>query len=141
MGACLPRYETYLKSIRLYCRAIQLKLEFSAADGDGAYVPSRRIIRVDPELSEASTIAVLLHELGHVLDDTTIKKAKFREVERAYTRLHKAPHRLSPVHSKTIIRTERRAWEYGRVVAKILGIPIGRWYDKTMAGCIKAYKE
>lgn len=136
----LKRYELYLKTIRLYCKAIQIKLEFNAADGDGAYVPSRRIIRVDPDLGESHTIAVLLHELGHVLDDTMVSRRRFREMEKAYTILHKG-RSLPPRHRKTIIRTEQRAWEYGRVVAKILSIPVGKWYGKTRAICMKAYRS
>lgn len=139
MRASLKNYDAYASSIRLYCKTIRIKLEFSAVDGDGAYVPARRLIRVDPELSEANTIAVLLHELGHLLDDTILNKEKFREVEKAYTSLHKR--KLRPGHKKTIIRTEVRAWEYGRVVAKILGIRLGKWYDSARAECIKAYKS
>lgn len=136
----LKNYELYVKNIRLFCKSIRLRLQFSAADGDGAYLPARRIIRVDPELSESETIAVLLHELGHVLDDTMLNKARFRDVTRAYTNLNQE-RPLTSVQRRTIIRTEERAWEYGRVVAKILGIPLGRWYDKKMAYCLKAYKS
>lgn len=134
----LSKYKLYVKYIQLYAKAIHMRLEFSAYDGDGAYVPSRRLIRVDPELSEAATIAVLLHELGHVLDDTLMSKKRFREVERAYKNLDTPRYKK---HKKAILRTERRAWEYGRVIAKILGIPLGKWYDKARDCRIKAYKE
>lgn len=134
----LKNYRLYVKAIQLYAKAIHIKLEFSAYDGDGAYVPSKRLIRVDPELSEAPTVAVLLHELGHALDDTLMSKKRFREVDRAYRNVDTPRYKK---HKKAILRTERRAWEYGKIIAKILGISLGKWYDNARDLRLKAYKE
>jgi hypothetical protein len=135
----LKHYDLYLKKIRLYCQTVRTKIEFCNVDGDGAWVPARRLIRVDPELTEPHIIAVLLHELGHLLDDTLMTKAKFREIDKAYGKLYST--RPAPNRKKTIYRTEVRAWEYGRVVAKILGIRLGLWYNNVRADCLKGYKK
>ncbi len=137
--ASLKKYDTYLKSIRAYCKASKLKLELRACAYDGLFIPSRSIVRVDPDLSETVKIAALLHELGHFMDYRISPNATWAEIEKAYVRCEEK-HRDAK-YKRIVVRTEMRAWDYGRVVAKILGIRLGKWYDRTMAECIKDYKS
>ncbi len=135
----LKHYGRYIRYIKAYCSAIHLSLEFSNKDDEGAYIPSLRKIRVDPDLPESSQLAVLLHELGHVLDDTLLAKKKFRQMERAYMKVYS--HKCSKKQKRVVYRAELRAWEYGRVIAKILDIRLGKWYDKYRSKCLQGYRK
>ncbi len=134
----LKHYCKYIKCIRLYTKAIQLRLEFKETPYGGVFFPSRRLIRIDPGLSESKTVAALLHELGHVLDDTIVSSKKFRQMEKAYAGAYS---KQSKKQAEVVYRTELRAWEYGRVVAKILGIKVGKWYNAYRRECLKGYRN
>lgn len=137
-GRELKHYELYLKSIKAYCKAIHMKLEFSELDDDGAFIPSKRMVRVSPNLPESTTIAVLLHELGHALDFVLMRPPQYRQTEAAYRNLYKIKYTR---HQKTVLLTERRAWEYGKAVAKTIGIPLGQWYADTAKESIDTYRK
>lgn len=135
----LVYYEDYLRRLRAYARGIRVRLTFSCeAASEGVWVPNKRAVRVDSDLTEAQTIAVILHELGHVLDDTLITGKQFRIVNRAYAKYYDL--RCSKKQRQLVKYAEVRAWEYGRVIAKILGIRLGKWYDKESKACLKSYK-
>jgi hypothetical protein len=50
-GIDLKHYDTYLQSLELYAEASGLTVEYGEMDSPGVYVPSRRKIRIDPDLS------------------------------------------------------------------------------------------
>lgn len=127
MDRDLKHFEMYVQRIQMYAESMQIKLEYSDADGEGAYIPSRNKIRVDPDLSESREIAVLLHELGHALDDTLADAKTYGAIERAYKRVYRG--RTTPAQRQLVIECEERAWEYGARLAKKLGIRLGKWYS------------
>ena len=89
MGRPLPNYEEYFDKIAVYCEAVDLVIERKECDSDGLYVPTRRRIVIDRDLDESSEIAVLLHEIGHTLDDALKDQCEEKKIDRAYTAFYK----------------------------------------------------
>ena len=140
METDLKYYTKYLKLLHLYAKAIRIKVVYtSKEDSDGTYLPTLREIRLDPDLSESTMIAALLHELGHVLDCTLLRGKTFRQMEKAYTRIY--TRKYTKRQKQIVLKAERRAWGYGKVIAKILGIRLGKWYDDYRQYCLKDYLE
>jgi hypothetical protein len=137
-GRTLKLHDEYLQRLELYAEASKLTVEYKQEDGDGAYVPSRRLIRIDPDLNDSFQVAVFLHELGHHLDDRLVHEKYLDRVNKAYTAFYAEKH--TKRHLKLIRETEERAWEYGRTVAKIVKIRLGKWYDDAQKLCLESYK-
>lgn len=133
----LKHYETYIKLIRSYAKGIHLKIEF--VDGDnGVFSAQLRRIRCGTEQDETAIVATLLHELGHALDDALVNRKTFRAMSKAYIALeHK---KANAKQRRAIVKTEQRAWAYGKIIAKILCIPLGKWYDTYSRRYIREYK-
>lgn len=96
----------------------------------GEFDPRRRTISLNSKVPQTTQIAVFLHELGHFLDH--MKDPKFsqsKKLLRGYSKyIFSKP--VTTEEKKRIIECERRAWSNGIVIAKLLGIPLGRWYKK-----------
>lgn len=107
----------------------------------GEFDPRRRTISLNSGISERAQIATFLHELGHFYDH--IKDPKFsnsKKLIRAYScYISEIP--VSAEDKRRIIECERRAWNYGRVIAKILKIPTGRWYEKERKEGMSFYRS
>lgn len=140
-GRKLKRYDEYLQKLELYAEASGIKIEYAVNDSDGVYLPIKRIVRVDPDLPESVELAVILHELGHSLDDslTSINQHRYRMISRAYVAFYneKATH-----HQKNLVMgCEERAWANGRAIAKQVRIPLGKWFDEMAKSYLRLNKE
>ncbi len=135
----LRNYDRYFLILENYARANGVTIEYRDEPGSGAWVPSRRKIVLDPGLSQSFEIAVLLHELGHLLDDTLFDKKREAKLDKAYG----ADHGGSATASQRalILLCEERAWNFGRGVAKKLRIRLGKWYDKAVAESLQSYRN
>jgi len=135
----LKNYDRYLQSLEMYIKASGLTIKYATQPGDGSYSLKFRRITVDPDLTETEELAVILHELGHSLDDLMVNKSTERALTAAYT--------ASELNSATkeqrrrVLRCEKRAWKYARATAKKLNIPLGVWFDNIQAACLKDYKD
>lgn len=126
----------------MYAKAIGIKVTYKDTGDDGVYIPNLHLIRIDPNLSDSHEIAALLHELGHSLDDALVGVAgakRLRAINKAYTKIYKAKH--TPKQLRIVLQCERRAWKYGRAIAKKLHIRLGAWYGSYMDQCIQDYKK
>lgn len=135
----LKNYDIYLQRLELYIKASRLKLVYAPEIGEGAYVPSSRTIRIDPDLSESEEIATILHEIGHSIDDTLVSGTQETRLEAAYRLVYKK--KGSETHNTLVYECEERAWKFGRGVAKRLHIPLGNWFNRCEKEGLKAYKE
>lgn len=138
-GRALKLYDEYLQRLELYAKASNILLVLAPEDSDGAYIPSRNMIRVDPDLTDSHQIAVILHELGHSLDDRLVDKKFASRVDRVYSSYYAG--KIKGTQLEFLLDTERRAWEYGRAIAKITKIPLGQWYDAAKDYCLRTYHE
>lgn len=134
--SCLKNYTKYIHVIKLYAKILRIKIVYKDYPCDGSYVPSRRQLVIDNDLDEPDEIATLLHELGHHLDFEMDYPAS---LARAYTSYYKNKH--SKKQYSLVKQRERAAWDYGKVIAKKLGIRLGKWYAIIRRDSLRTYKS
>lgn len=135
----LKKYESYLFDIKTFAKALKIKLEWKSTSSDGEYLPSKRKIKIDPDMSEADTISTLLHELGHVLDEMSLDEKTANKIGKSYGVIYTDCYSTKDVD--IVAAAEIRAWNYGRAIGKNLGIRIGKWYDLAARQAIRDYKK
>lgn len=138
-GISLKHYHAYMERLKAYAEAVGLDIKYGDLDGeDGYFSPHRRYIKIDNDLSESYEIAIILHELGHSLDDTVADMKTESEADTAYSAMYRD--KATKKQNKIVIACEKRAWKYGRKLAKQLDIRLGKWFDEAKSECLKAYK-
>lgn len=138
MRKTLKNYDQYWGRITAYAKASGIAIELKPEDSDGCYIPSRSKIRVDNTLSEAHTIAVLLHELGHAFDIGIANKKLDAKTEKAYEAVLRG--KYTPAQKDLFMACEERAWDGGVVIAKNLKIRLGKWFTDSRNKCIKSHR-
>lgn len=138
-GRSLKNYEKYLNALKMYADAIRIKVVYKNSAEDGIYIPSRRRIEIDLDLPESFEIAILLHELGHSMDTVFAGEKIERSIDRAYKAIYKR--KGTDIQNQLVMDCERRAWNYGRSIAKTTGIPLGKWYLEAEKHCLSSYKS
>jgi hypothetical protein len=138
-GRPLKNYDYYKDKLEQYAAACEITVERKSYAGDGAYMPSQRKVVLDVDLPESTEIATFLHELGHSMDDTLLSKSYEKKLSRAY----RAVYEKLPTQSQLqeVIECERRAWIFGRALAKKLRIPLGKWYESEEADALGLYRS
>lgn len=139
----IKNYTTYYNKLLAYAELCGVKVYFAELKDNeqgkdmGEYLYKNRSINLNKKMTEKETLAVLLHELGHFMDDKINPKS--RSTERAYEKLNNNK-KLTPHQRELIIRCERVAWEYGEGLAKKFKIPLGSWfYNELQAGMSNYY--
>jgi uncharacterized protein with von Willebrand factor type A (vWA) domain len=90
-------------------------------------------------LDDSTEIATLLHELGHQFDDALKDPKKRKKYDKAYPAFYKG--QASEKQKKLVLECEKRAWEYGKAIAKKLRIKLGKWYEHEKEQALKEYGE
>lgn len=139
-GIDLKNYTVYLKRLLALAKVLGIKVEFTSTSSEGIWMPAISKIKIDNELEESATIAALLHELGHSMDDS------FRITYNEDSALYKAydafyNNRATKKHMRLVRKCEIMAWKNGRELAKRLKIPLGKWYDKDEKYCLNTYRN
>ncbi len=143
MPTSLKHHARYQRALKRYATAINLSLRYVAgAPDEGIYNPRRKTVKIDSDLPETERVAATLHELGHALDDSiswSEDSALNSRIMVAYAATYstKAPSRKQ---RRLVLRCEKAAWRYGRVIAKQLNIKLGKWYYDYMELCLKSYR-
>lgn len=137
--AYLKNYEKYLRSIEIYAKASGIVISRKDEAEEGSYSHTRRRITIDPDLPPAMEIAVLLHELGHAIDMASIKAPKMKVIDNIYYDFDRGT--KSSKKRSVVLDMEKRAWYYGRAIAKMLRIRLGKWYDSTQQSCLYSYRN
>ncbi len=135
----MTKYEDYLFKIKILAKALQVNVEWRTNPSDGSWLPSRRAIVIDPDLSETETLSTLLHELGHVIDDSVMREKNAAVVAKSYAVVYTKHYSTNDV--SVVVAAEIRAWNYGAAIAKNLGIRTGKWYDKFAREELSYYKK
>lgn len=138
-GRPLPNFDLYLDKLGAYAKACEITIEYRDEPGDGAYIPARRKIVLDKDLPESTEIATFLHELGHSLDDKLYDKIEFKKLDRLYKLVYKG--KLPAAKLPEVLECEKRAWVFGRAIAKKLRIPLGSWYSREEAEALSHYEQ
>lgn len=137
MGRPLKNFDIYMDKLRMYVEACELTLEYKDIDGDGVYLPSRRVITLDKDLPESTEVATLLHEMGHTMDDSLYDPASEKKLDKAYKAVYK--NKASYDQTQAVLACEQRAWVFARGIAKKIRIPLGKWFDQEEKDALNSY--
>jgi Zn-dependent peptidase ImmA (M78 family) len=138
-GRKLKNYDKYLEKIEHYAQACEITIKYGQEDGDGSYSPARRTVKIDENLSDSAELATLLHELGHVLDDSTRQRFEEPKLSSAYNAVYNKKPTKKQI--ELVLECEEAAWVYARAIAKKLRIPLGKWFDDEMKDGLDSYRE
>lgn len=141
MGINLKHYDDYSFKLKRFAKAMGITVTYtSEIDCAASYQPHVRRIKIDSELPQSEEVAALLHELGHAIDDAIMivnHKRHYKATDKAYPRYYAG--KGTKKDALKVLLCERRAWKYGRAIAKRLDIRLGVWYDEFMLECLEAY--
>lgn len=135
----LKHYDKYLDILQIYAKVIGIKIQFTNYEQDGCWIPSARKVKIDPNMSQMDEISTILHELGHAIDDAFEMSGGQGPLDEAYIAMY--AEKATKPQKKLVIKAERKAWENGRVIAKLLGIRLGKWYTDIAKQAIDDYKK
>ena len=135
----LRNYQKYLNKLLDQSAMWEVTVYSAALKSNlGEYVSGKRVINLEETMDQSEEIAVLLHELGHFLDDMEdpgFNNGKILLAAYGVINVKEENAVLSRKAKALVIECERRAWAKGRVLAKKLKIPLGSWYDvEELAG-------
>jgi hypothetical protein len=136
----LRRYDLYIDKLMAYAEACQITVVYRIEPSDGVYIPARRKIVLDKDLEPGEEIATFLHELGHAMDDSLENgTTHFKKLQNAYHATYEK--KPTKYQRSLVVACEKRAWEYGRGIARKLRIPLGKWFTEAMEDGLKSYRE
>lgn len=136
MRGDLKHYDLYLKRINLFLKSLGVKVK---KNGEYKYVISKRTVTVETGEDETTHIASFLHEAGHMLDHMINESFNNTTISKAYGRIYTTKYSTSDL--SVVLIVEKRAWNYGRILAKNLGIGLGKWYDKEEKEALASYRR
>lgn len=135
----LKNYKKHLSKLIALANAFGVTVEFKPEIDDGIYIPSKRKIRIDDDMTQTETIATLLHEIGHLLDDVANIDVNHRQMSKAYRAVyHGRPTKLQKI---VVVNCEYRAWVIGQTLALALKIKVGTWYNVHMESALNSYLD
>jgi hypothetical protein len=138
-GRPLKYFEDYRDLLHKYAKGSGIKVIYKDLDTYGTYVHDRRELTLCKDMDESTEISALLHELGHADDEVLTNKSLNRMVNKAYPRVYRG--KATKKQKKLVLECEKRAWKFGRGLAKKLRIPLGKWYDDQERECLASYKD
>jgi hypothetical protein len=140
METRLPKYSEYLDSLKLYAKALKIKVEYKHGDFEGGeYHHHVRVLRLEPDLSESQEIACFLHELGHAFDESACDYNYVKNLSKAYLAFYED--RATPLQVAGVLKCEREAWRYAEIIAKLLKIKLGKWFYKNKKYFLEGYEK
>lgn len=135
----LKHYKKHLRKLVKFANALGIKVEFKHEVSDGVFIPWKRKIRIDDSMTETETVATLLHEIGHMLDDLTDLYSSPSKIAASYHAVYYS--KPTRVQKAAVLACETRAWNIGRLVAKQLKIRLGAWYLHYANLSLQTYQE
>ncbi len=134
------KFTKYLLKLVTHANLHGIKVQFKVGEED-RYIPSRNLIIIDGDIEDydEDTLISLLHELGHVYDREHHTPKDIPKFNKAYPTIYNSNPPKSIV--KYALMFERRAWRYGKDIAKRLGITLSSEYDKQAKLCIQDYRN
>lgn len=133
----LKNYDTYLMKLKRFAKINRISVVWRESASDAEWVPSKRQVKLDKELSQAEIIAAFLHELGHSMDDTLTGKHE-KAISKSYDSYYANKH--SRKQWQTVRHHEVEAWRFAKLIAKMVGIPLGKWFSDYKRECLRSYR-
>lgn len=132
------RFTKYLLKLVTYANLQGIKVQFKENTED-RFIPSKNLIIIEGDIEDYNEelLIALLHELGHVYDDQRQTPKDIKKCNQTYPRIYakNPPMRII----KNALMFERRAWRYGKLIAKNLGITLTKMYKQQQEECLLAY--
>lgn len=139
VGRKLKHFEKYLDKLNNYADALGIKIKYTDTEDEGSFSSHRKCVKVDGGLSHSGEIATILHELGHASDPNIVGPDNNKSLDDAYAVVYvKKP---TNRQLNLVVEAEEKAWLYGRTIAKMLRIPLGKWYDQEEKESLDTYKD
>jgi len=135
----VKNYDIYLSRLINFAKALGIKMTWKPDIGcDGLYDPISHQVEIDNELDNDEEIATILHELGHAMDEYRVERLDQPRRMKAYTAWYDG--KDTKLQRKLVIEEEIIAWKIGRLIAKQLKIPLGKWYDYNQKAGLAVYR-
>jgi hypothetical protein len=135
----IKNYRLYIQRLEKYAKSVNIRVVRSQQDGDGEYDTQNSVLYIDPDLDEDDELSTFIHELGHAFDYMLSHKKLSPKIWRAYEKVYyKKPNQEE---LDTVVEAEVRAWEIGKLVARRLKIPLGKWYAKARKSSLLNYRS
>jgi len=117
-----------------------VKVEFKSGNFSALNI-TRKIIYIGKDQKNQIILFSLLHEIGHHL--IKIIKPNIYETDCYQDGLQNKDEKipLTKPQKKLILGTEKRAWEKGEIVAKLLDIKLPNGYNNFKNKCLSEYKK
>lgn len=138
-GRRLPKYEEYMSRLKNFAQTLGIKVKKGCEDSEGSYSPKARRITLDEDNTESQDVGAFLHELGHAVDEMLLNNKIKDSINEVYEIVYRKS--VSPRQRAILMNNEKRAWMYGRSIAKQLNIRLGNWYGDLELDCLKRYSE
>lgn len=136
----LKNYKKYFSLLKKFCKLQGIKVVIESNSIEGTrYAGQQRCIYIDKSEQESSKIAGFIHELGHVLDELSLSKRQLKIVANAYPAFYAETSGIR--QEEEVMQSEIRAWKYGIIIAKVVQIPLGKWYFEEKIKSLKAYRN
>lgn len=136
----LKHFPKYLKKLCKFSKEMGFKVRFTddeEFDEQGEFNPTKKQIKIGIfEKKSSEVIALLLHEMGHVLDHHLSKGFSF-SINRAYFNMYME--KSTRNQQEIVLECEKRAWEYGEGISRCCGIKLGKWFKDKRRECLRAY--
>jgi len=136
----MKNYGLYLKKLLRFALALGITVSRRPLqEHEGWYEPKSHSIVMDDDLDDEDTIAILLHELGHAVDEYRIERLNQPIRMKAYGAVYDDT--ATKLQTKMVLEDEKVAWKIGRLIAKQLKIPLGKWYKRNERDGMWVYKH
>lgn len=138
----LKNYNIYMRKIRRFASMCNVDIEFkSNVDGFGEYSPHQRKVVVDRSLSRCERITTILHELGHFMDDSkNPDRWNNNHHYYGYDKIENSIKEMSMNQKVVVWECELEAWRNARSLAKMIQIPLGKWFDRDEISSLNSYR-
>jgi hypothetical protein len=124
--ATIKHFDKHINKLKHLCGGLGLQLISKDWVDSSAYDYHFRTIKIDAELEDVEYLSTFLHELGHAVAELSTSKHKCKIQWKAYTKYYKNKHTKRQYF--IVRQCEIEAWNVGANIAKMLKIPLGKWF-------------
>lgn len=137
----LPNYNKYIKKLKNFAKLCSIHLVFEEEEFMGEYAPTRRRIKISPDMNKTETLATVLHEFGHFMDDSK-NPARWTKNHHyhGYSKIQQETREMSIHQKEHVWEAELEAWKNARALAAMLKIPLGKWFYDEEIKSLNSYR-
>jgi Zn-dependent peptidase ImmA (M78 family) len=136
----MTKYQKSFNKALMLADALGIKVFYikDLADSDGVFFPGRRHIYLEASLKAHTAVSILLHELGHVVDDLQAPYQANKALSVAYHAFYND--KANTTQQRLVLATEVKAWNIGERLATIHNISLHPKHKTYRKVSLSAYK-